>query len=576
MENRSSGSSERTPYVVFWLMAFVVILWGLGFRELWGSEDRWAEISRVMLKSGNIFHPLINGEVYFDKPLLGYWLIVGLGYLTGFMDEWIVRLPSAIFAIAGLWGTMFIGRKLWSERTGITAGWFLLTTYGFIFWSRTATADIENLACIILALAWYWAREKKPGFLTYFVFYLICFLGAHTKGLISVIIPLLALAPDLIREKRWKIHLRTSHFLAGAAALAIYLLPFLLASMNTPDSGLTATLHGSRESGLYMVFRENIERFFKPFDHAEPFYIYLYYLPFLLLPWVVLFVSGAIEMFPSIRKASRPDAWLMWTLIVVFLFFTASGSRRGYYILPMLPFCALLCAVYWEKRPESALKKISLCILKICFVLLALLETASPLLWPLAKAYIGFTPPALLLYMTPVIGILALAIIFSTRMISDISDSITGTEQRIAPLILAAAVFFAGFFCIQMTAVDIFRSEKSFAFKLKKAARCIKPSEIAFYLKVPPDLLFYMDLPGNVSVLKKSDELEAFVKAGKGILVSQRGYFEYLLPLLPDKMAQNPSFTENMHPWEKKRKSQKHAVWILKKAEEETLSPQKP
>lgn len=67
----------------------------LGERSLWGQEGRWSEVAREMRLSGNYFWPTINGKVYFDKPLLTYWLVVGASHLTGDVSEVAARLPSA-------------------------------------------------------------------------------------------------------------------------------------------------------------------------------------------------------------------------------------------------------------------------------------------------------------------------------------------------------------------------------------------------------------------------------------------------------------------------------------------------
>jgi len=62
-----------------------------------------------MFLTGDFFHPTIGGEPYFDKPLLTYWLIVGFSALTGALNEWVVRLPSAIFGLISIWATVVLG-----------------------------------------------------------------------------------------------------------------------------------------------------------------------------------------------------------------------------------------------------------------------------------------------------------------------------------------------------------------------------------------------------------------------------------------------------------------------------------
>ena len=190
--------------LLFGACAVVLLFWALGERSLWAAEDRWAEITREMLLNGDFFHPTINGEPYFDKPLLTYWLIVLVSLVTGQLNEWEVRLPSAISGLIVLLATIHLGRRLWSPAVGRTAGWLLLTSYAFLFWARTGMADMENLAAVMLALAWYWERREQPNFLTFLVFYVTGFMGALTKGLTAVVIPVLVLLPEFLAGKRWK------------------------------------------------------------------------------------------------------------------------------------------------------------------------------------------------------------------------------------------------------------------------------------------------------------------------------------------------------------------------------------
>ncbi|MGQ9813211.1 MAG: ArnT family glycosyltransferase, partial [Dissulfurimicrobium sp.] len=236
------NSAAKTEWdyslIVFWISAAILLFCGLGGKALYVAEGRWAEIVREMFIRHDFFHPTINWEPYFDKPLLTYWLIAAASFITGGLNEWALRLPSAVAGALSLWATIDLGRRLWSRETGLNAGWVLLTTYGMVFWSRTGVSDTENLAATILAIAWYWSRrdglEKMKGMDAFFisiVFYFICFVGAHTKGLISVVIPAIAIAPDILRQGRWRALFTPGHILALVIGLVVYLAPFVYASM---------------------------------------------------------------------------------------------------------------------------------------------------------------------------------------------------------------------------------------------------------------------------------------------------------------------------------------------------------
>ena len=198
----SEAVARRRNELFFWAFAVAALLIFLGRNALWTSEGRWAEIVREMIASGDYLHPSLNWQIYFDKPQLSYWLIVPFAHVLNGVNEFTVRLPSALAALVGLFGTVTLGKRLFDRQTALLGGWLLLGSYGFLFWGRTAAADMANLAAVILAVAYFFQVEERAGFFHYLGFYLICFAGALAKGLPAVILPLALILPHLLAEKR--------------------------------------------------------------------------------------------------------------------------------------------------------------------------------------------------------------------------------------------------------------------------------------------------------------------------------------------------------------------------------------
>ena len=74
-------------------------LWNLGNIGLVDeTEPLFAEAARQMTVRGDWITPYFNGETRFDKPPLIYWLMA-VAYRTLGVNEWAVRLPSALCAI---------------------------------------------------------------------------------------------------------------------------------------------------------------------------------------------------------------------------------------------------------------------------------------------------------------------------------------------------------------------------------------------------------------------------------------------------------------------------------------------
>ncbi|TAF59079.1 MAG: glycosyltransferase family 39 protein [Oscillatoriales cyanobacterium] len=104
---------------VLWLcaIAWVAFLWNLGNIGLVDeTEPLFAEAARQMTVTGDWITPYFNGETRFDKPPLIYWLMA-VAYRTLGVNEWAVRLPSALCAI----GLTCLGFYTLSKEEGSSA-----------------------------------------------------------------------------------------------------------------------------------------------------------------------------------------------------------------------------------------------------------------------------------------------------------------------------------------------------------------------------------------------------------------------------------------------------------------------
>ncbi len=337
------GKKSRLMYL--FIAAIFLLFTFLGAREIWTQEHRWADIVWGMFYRHDFLHPYLGAARYYDKPLLSYWLIAIVAQLTGTFSTWVLRLPSAIAGLLAIFSIHHLGAQLKNKQLGMLSAWMLLTTFYFLFWARISSADMLNLGGILLAIAWYMSKRARANFFDYAIFFMILALTSLCKGLTGAIVPLIAIVVDICLQKSWRQHLRWTLFLAAIPALIIYFLPFWISTHFGGQS------YG--ENGLYFVYRENILRYFQPFDHQGPIYIYFLYLPIYLLPWTLFFIPALTALFSRWKKMDSNERWIVWTLLVVFTFFTLSGSRRSYYVLPIVPFAILFTADWILSVAES-------------------------------------------------------------------------------------------------------------------------------------------------------------------------------------------------------------------------------
>ncbi|WP_064118142.1 ArnT family glycosyltransferase [Pseudomonas fluorescens] len=337
----TASIKERRALWLLLAATAVMLLLGLGSRELWGAETRWANIALQMLQSGDYFDPYLKGDPYYDKPLLSYWLITASSWLTGGLGPWSLRLSSVVSAWFSVWLVYLLGEQLFRKGTGLIAGWMLATTFYFVFWARVATADILTVCGVLAAVWWYWRGPDDTRLWRYAVFFGLLALTSLFKGLIGFILPGLLLLPHLLHDGRWKRHFNLRVCAALLIAGAFYMAPFLLSHVYGASN--------FSQSGLDLVLRENVVRFFQPFDNIGPIYTYLLYLPVYTLPWAPCWIIALWVALRHWRNIEPNTRWLIQGLALLLIFFTASGSRRSYYVLPLVPFAQLLGA-WWITR----------------------------------------------------------------------------------------------------------------------------------------------------------------------------------------------------------------------------------
>ena len=354
----------KTWLLVVLLLAASLFFIRLGDRSLWGSEGRWSEVTREMRLTQDYFWPTINGRVYYDKPLLSYWLIAAAARLTGDVDELASRLPSALAGLLGIVLLMVLTRRLYDGRTAIFAGCILATCYGYVFWSRTASADVETVTGVLAALTLYFCnRERRHGWWIVGL-WLIMAVTALTKGLQGFALPLLVIGVYSLIAQGWRnladkllhgsLKDRVAWFVTQNEWLfnRMTLLAVMIAGLIYASTFVASLLVTNSNLGLFMVLRENVLRFVEPFDHKGPIYLYAYTIFALMAPWC-LFLPAALVHAHSSAPAGKSDRFVLAYFWATFIFFTLSGSRRDYYLLPILPAAAILVARLFVSTRET-------------------------------------------------------------------------------------------------------------------------------------------------------------------------------------------------------------------------------
>ncbi|MDG2307976.1 MAG: glycosyltransferase family 39 protein [Candidatus Binatia bacterium] len=554
------NSSGRLAAPFFWTVATLLLLVGLGSPSLRGSEDRFAEITREMILSGDYFHPTLNGEPHFHKPLASYWAIAGASRVLGTLDELAARLPSVLAGLLALWATVRLGRELWNPIVGRTAGWVLLGSYGFLLWSRTAAADMENLAAVILAVTWFRCREDRLTMAFYLVFVLICVVGAHAKGLAAIVLPALVLFPHLARHGQWRAHLSPSVLVAAAVAVIVYFAPFIAADIARPDlDSVDALVSGDTRSGLYMVFQENVRRFYAPHDHQGPITTYLFALPVLLLPWALVWIAALLDCAREWVRLEPETRWVLISIGLIFAVFTAAGSRRSYYILPIVPFCALLVAAVLDGEARGRFVERALRWTAIALAAVMGAELAVALLAPVLGSVYGVSVPPALVMVTLMLAAFARLIWVRADTIASCRALKLGLPPGVVCPTALSVVVLGGYFALQAPLLDRFRTERPFALALRGASADLDAGRVAFVRHAPSLFPFYLDAPEPLPVLGVVSDVTRFAAGGRGLIVASPRSLSRLGGETPRVFERPPDLQEGLYPWD--QKDERLAAW---------------
>jgi 4-amino-4-deoxy-L-arabinose transferase len=339
--------NAKKQYTLLLLLYFLAVyILPLGFRDLLvPDETRFGDIPREMIAGGDWVVPHFNGLRYFEKPPLGYWVHAGSLLLFG-ENNFAVRFPSAL--AVGLSALLIYGLVNRASRDTAHENGLPALLAALIFLSCSGVVGVGNIAVLdslfsffvtATITAFYYASESPPGSASEKRFLLLaglaCGLAFLTKGFLALAIPVLALVPYLVWQRRYVDMFRMSW------------LPILCAVLVALPWGIAIHV---REPDFWWFFfwNEHIRRYAADnAQHKASFWFFFMTAPIMFIPWTFAIpaaVTGIRKLSlwgPQDRLLRLATCWL----VVPFLFFSASRGKLLTYILPIFPPLAILMAL---------------------------------------------------------------------------------------------------------------------------------------------------------------------------------------------------------------------------------------
>ncbi len=347
-----------------WLLCILIGVIALGFNlyrlgtpGIWFDEAFSVELARqpLPLLWHIIWGPEPNMELYY--LFLHFWLV-----LTGFLGlhptEFVVRFPSAIFAVLSSVMVFLLGSRFLGTTAGIVgAGLYMLDNLQLTYAQQIRAYSLQLL---LICIAWY-ALFVLLSHPSHYKRWWICYIAVttlaiytHLFTLVILLAQLTAFAGLLILPSIWRATARKQllAFIVGLISIGLLSIPMLLVSLHGSKTGWLPIPQLREMYNLFLIISANSKIYMLilfGFCALGILVSALVYLPQSkqLLEQFALYKSGDDKR-NAMLQLYLPVAFalLCWVVVpVVFSYVVSQGSTRLFstrYFVTILPAMFLL------------------------------------------------------------------------------------------------------------------------------------------------------------------------------------------------------------------------------------------
>ena len=307
-----------------------------------------AQPAREMLSDGHWIVPTFAGVPRVNKPPTTGWLIAASILVFGGETEWIARLPAILCGVLTAALTAAIAARALGNQAGLIAGLTTATSYYVLMQARLSEADMPMAACVTAAMLVF-ARaidRARPPATHAVLFHLLSALSFLLKGVGPVFILLPCLVYSLLRRD-WNA-LRLVLHPIGLAVFFVVAASWPLAAWWTYPP-IAEAWHRELFQRVSGELGEQIGR-------SDPWHLYFWSVPLLLLPWFPLTVIGAVAGIRRRWWRTPIGSLLMCWFGCGFVLLSVISWRNKHYAIPIAPACAAATAagfVLWIRHSIS-------------------------------------------------------------------------------------------------------------------------------------------------------------------------------------------------------------------------------
>lgn len=356
-------------YCFLGFILFCGFFYGLNFYPLLDvDETRYVDMARSMFNTQDYLTLYLNGEYFFEKPPLYFWIeCISFKLTGGVVSELSARLPIVLLSLLPASILLYLCKKIKNDKFAIITLMTLFTSLEYMFLTKLAILDSVLTSFVTSSVLCYFctfftSETKKKYF--WMLTYIFAALAVLAKGIPGIAIPMLTVAVCTIIFKTYKETLKYSW---GIFLFLIIVLPWHI---------LMLKMYPQIFFDEY-IYKHHILRFLgsSVINREQPWYFYLVTLLWGLCPHVFVLLS----QIPKIKNTKihfdgNYSKFLCLNLIAVLtilVFFSLSGSKMITYILPIYPFFSVLIGAIWYKYINNGDKNVhtSVILLNIIFTI---------------------------------------------------------------------------------------------------------------------------------------------------------------------------------------------------------------
>jgi hypothetical protein len=331
--------------ILFISFAIIYVMLLGAYPLLEPDETRYVTMARDMFTSGNYLTLYLNGEYFFEKPPLFFWLESLSFWFFKDISEFTARFPVVILSLLPLGLLFFLSEKVKNQKFAFLNSAILLTTLEYVLITKIAMLDSVLTSLVSSSVLCYFftffvSEENKKYF--WYSCYILMGLAVLAKGIPGVVIPAGTILAGTIIFRTYKETLKNMP--VGIVLFLIIALPWHI---------IMLLKHGSRFFNEYII-KHHLMRFLgaEVIHRNEPVYFYFVTLLWGLFPWIFSLLSS-LRKPRKFNLENRYDKFLVLNItaiLVILLFFSCSGAKLITYILPVYPFFAVLIGHIWYER----------------------------------------------------------------------------------------------------------------------------------------------------------------------------------------------------------------------------------